>query len=389
MGYRIWLDALRGIAVVLVVAHHFNLVPNGTLGVDVFFVLSGFLIASILYEEFDRTGAISLKKFYIRRALRLLPLLFTLVIGYVLFACCFLSGGDLYNALRESLTVATYTANLIGVHSIGLGQLSFSWSLCVEEHFYMVWPLVLIALLKLRASRPAILLTLTSAIAGIACWRAYLFHGFEKSVSPQAMDWFRIYTGTDTRSDALLMGCILGLVASWNWLPKSRIAVKAISVTGIASVISFTYCAIYISQFHPMFMNGLYTAIAAMVASVMAWMLVNPLKLLTQRNLAIVVFAGLGKISYGLYLVHIPVRSLVASLYNWNEHHPSSFGWSHPAITLSTVALSVVAAVLTYYAIERPFLNLKKRFETNRVSPTEPSLQASPPSPVVEMNRAA
>lgn len=363
LGHRVWLDVLRGLAVSLVVAHHFFLIPNGSFGVDIFFVLSGFLITAILCEEFTRTETISLKRFYIRRMLRLLPLLYTLIIGYVLITWIFNPLHDRSKGFLEALTVATYTVNLYSLHSIEMGPLGFTWSLCVEEHFYLVWPILLFAALRMRVPRAVILLSVFAAILGVVMWRSHVYDQFLAQHAGSWKDWFRVYSGTDTRADGLLVGCVLGLLASWNCLPQSKAGVFTLKLVGIAASIVIVYSVFYVSFFHPLLMRGLYTAFAALVALGMAWMLVSPPKFVNQNSLGVRIFSGLGKVSYGLYIIHLPMTDLYSRIRGWEDNKQLHYGWSHPLSTAVPIIASVLAAWACFYLIERPALRLKKRFE--------------------------
>lgn len=157
LGYRAALDGLRCVAILPVVGlHAFGWPRQGSLGVDVFFVLSGFLITSLLLAEREATGSVSLRRFYARRALRLLPALFAMLICFLIATLISLSvqgNLDMAHLRRPLLGVAaalTYTANFAGAagfHPAGLGHL---WSLAEEEQFYLLWPPLLFVLLRAR-----------------------------------------------------------------------------------------------------------------------------------------------------------------------------------------------------------------------------------------------
>jgi peptidoglycan/LPS O-acetylase OafA/YrhL len=151
LGYRPALDGVRGIAIALVVGFHaFGWPGAGTLGVDLFFVLSGFLITAILIEEHGRTGTISIRGFYRRRARRLLPALFAMLTPYLLLAGVAVlvgQGSTVFLALAGALT---YTSNIIVAvdpSAVPAGLIHL-WSLAAEEQFYLIWPLLLLSLLR-------------------------------------------------------------------------------------------------------------------------------------------------------------------------------------------------------------------------------------------------
>src|SRR5207237_8346905 len=120
LGYRRWLDGLRGVAILLVLAFHFGFLPGGSLGVDVFFVLSGFLITTLLAEEWQRRGSISLKHFYLRRALRLLPAFVSLLVVWCLATVLLRSAAEAVARRQELLVAACYVAAWPALHMVGL-----------------------------------------------------------------------------------------------------------------------------------------------------------------------------------------------------------------------------------------------------------------------------
>jgi peptidoglycan/LPS O-acetylase OafA/YrhL len=202
------LDGIRGIGICAVFFLHVGAIQGGFIGVDIFFTLSGFLITSILLSEYKHTGKVSLRRFYYRRALRLFPAL------AVLLLVCAAWGQfeNLYpNATNSQALSATsfYYANwFLAARWIGapppLGPLSHAWSLSIEEQFYILWPLILLACLKfnlLKRTLGKILLAgalLSLALAGLL----YLKHA----------PWQRIYAGTDTHCGGLLIGCAVALL---------------------------------------------------------------------------------------------------------------------------------------------------------------------------------
>lgn len=220
LGSRPALDGLRAVAVLFVIVDHSfgpRMDAMGSIGVSMFFALSGFLITALLLEEQGRTGQVAMKAFFARRAVRLLPALVFFLVGASVVAV----------ALHDSLiaprygvfTGLLYVANWPGaVQNIYLGGLTHLWSLSVEGQFYVAWPL---AVLFLRSRRA--LLSLTAALAGASLlWTVFLavdWHG----------NWGRVYNGTDTRASELLVGCLLAIwlcgrpegapSPRWTWAP--------------------------------------------------------------------------------------------------------------------------------------------------------------------------
>jgi peptidoglycan/LPS O-acetylase OafA/YrhL len=215
LGYRPALDGLRGIAILGVLAFHthhlfgWSLLKGGSAGVDIFFVLSGFLITALLVEEWEHTGAINLKSFYWRRALRLVPdLLILLTTLYFLADILFLPAEA--DDTRRGIPVAfVYASDLaLAFFNIRLGALQHTWSLAIEEHFYLVWPLLLLGALKLGVSgKKLVVITLLLAFASA-------FH--RASLQQFGALPVRTYYGFDTRADALLIGCATAMCVSWG-----------------------------------------------------------------------------------------------------------------------------------------------------------------------------
>jgi len=369
LGYRPWLDGLRGVAILLVLVYHLGLLPGGFLGVDVFFVLSGFLITSLLVEEWQRRGTISFRHFYLRRALRLLPAYFTF-----LLACC------LYTQLfrpaeaavfrREMVVAACYASNLPGLNRPGLSTLGHTWSLSLEEQFYLLWPLLLYGLLRLNLGRRATLLLVCAGILASAGLRGALF-GLYRAPGLDGLPLLvRLYSCLDTRADSLLAGCLVALLAAWDLLPRSR---RARLVTGAAALASAAMLgwSIFVIKHagHPQLYFGYFTAVALMVGIVLVGLLSFRARLaslvLESRPLVFV-----GRLSYGLYLVHMPIILWIG---------PMRLGWKHPTATLQAAGLSFVAALLLHYAVERPFLRLKDRLRAP--APVAPPAEPIPVLP--------
>ena len=178
LGHRRALDGLRGVAVLAVLGFHGGVpfMRGGFLGVDVFFVLSGFLITSLLYEEWRRTGAIRLRAFYMRRVLRLLPALILLLLALTIYAI-WLPWPDQRARLRAEIAFTLlYVANWALAFRLvpDLGFLAHAWSLAIEEQFYLVWPLALLLLLRSGVRLPRVIALVMLAIVASAAWRAAL-----------------------------------------------------------------------------------------------------------------------------------------------------------------------------------------------------------------------
>jgi peptidoglycan/LPS O-acetylase OafA/YrhL len=220
MGYLPGLDGLRAIAIIGVLLYHAGIdwVPGGFLGVDVFFVLSGFLITSLILEEYDRAGRIDFKRFYIRRARRLLPAVFVLLIAVGI--AVLLLYRDALSAFREdALATLLYLNNWWYIvvdqsyfESMGRPPLlKHLWSLSVEEQFYLIWPAVALLLVR-RGGRPLVRRVAIFLAVASTAWMAYLAirGGYPVDADPS-----RAYFGTDSHMMGLLIGAALATV----WRP--------------------------------------------------------------------------------------------------------------------------------------------------------------------------
>lgn len=335
------LDGLRGVAVLLVLFTHVwevtpRLTPRpfyGFLGVDIFFVLSGFLITALLLRE-QASGAVSFRGFYRRRALRLLPALFALVAAYSVYAAVTDLGTRVWPTM---LSMVFYFDNwrivFGGIKATTPPGLGHMWSLSIEEQFYMLWPAILIIGLKRQLS--IVVAIIAAVILVIHLDRAVFWsHG---------TNWVYLYVRTDARADSLLIGALVALLWVRGYLPTRYTAIAAIPAMAF-----FAWCLHFqpTSEFFP---RGGYTLVALAVAVVL-------LAVLDGGWLAAVFsFAPLravGRVSYGLYLWHFPAFLAVR---RYGSHLSST-----PRLTLALV-LAAGLTVASWFAIERPFLRLKYR----------------------------
>jgi peptidoglycan/LPS O-acetylase OafA/YrhL len=347
LGYRPELDGVRGISILLVLGLHLTpaLLPGGYIGVDMFFVLSGFLITSLLLEEWSKHNSISLRDFYVRRALRLGPALVTYLLLLGAYAFVFLKRENAREIYLGIALTLSYVSNWVIAFKpdFPTGILAITWSLAVEEQFYLVWPLILSLLLTLESNRKWIFLVLVLGIVSIAFNRALLF----EAGAPVR----RLYYATDTHADGLLMGCLVGYLVSWDFLPKSRALEVFMKFAALASVFFIGFLAFTIKHDNPLLYTGGFSfaalGIAVTLLTLVSWPAAPATAVLGFKPLAWV-----GRISYGLYLWHWPVRGLVFG----KAVQPS------PRQIIVATVLTFAIASLSFYVIERPFLKWKKRF---------------------------
>ncbi len=311
---------------------------GGGPGVTVFFTLSGFLITALLLEERRATGRVDLGRFYARRGLRLLPAL----------TVCLTVVGVVLVVRNESLSgvwlAALYVANLAPALGERLPYLSHTWSLSLEEQFYVVWPLTLLLLTRTHKRWPVLAVT---AAGVVACAALRIFVDSEAVLAeapPVRAGYFMLW-----RADALLVGCLLALVLGLA-LRVPRRVVRGAGAVGIVVVLAASTQATSDLYFHTWF-----TVVPLATAAILLWLLVEPSAL--SRALTFAPLRYTGRISYGLYLWHFPIFQLLK---------PELRGLPGVAELAVVTALSYAAAAVSFRIIEQPFLRLKRRFAPGR-----------------------
>lgn len=313
------LDGLRGIAVIAVVLYHAdrNYLKGGFLGVDIFFVLSGFLITTILMNEISQNGNLDRAKFYIRRIRRLFPALIALLLIATVISGFFVS--DSAYALRRDLPWAlTFVLNLSYIffnqsYFINIARpplLQHLWSLAIEEQFYIIWPVVLVVVYRLtkRAYKVTVaVIALSLAIASTA-WMAVLANRHQY---PIPNDPSRLYFGTDTHAMGLLIGCALAAVVSIEKLnPKITPDRRAfMNMIGGGALVLLFAGLFLIDEFSSALYRGGFLAIS-LVTAIVILILAHPgLKFANLFSNRILVWFG--DRSYGMYIWHWPIFMLL------------------------------------------------------------------------------
>jgi peptidoglycan/LPS O-acetylase OafA/YrhL len=364
LGYRPALDGIRAIAILLVLALHGRLLDGGFLGVDLFFVLSGFLITALLLQEWERAGAISLRRFYLRRARRLLPALATAVSGVALIYVVLPHVNRGLGFGLSFAAVAGYAGNWVAAVTPGrpLGLLSHTWSLAIEEQFYIVWPLLLVLALRGRCPRALLGTLLLLAAATSAVDRYLVWRGGHPR-------W--AYYGTDAHADGLVLGCATLLLVFHGrsrllraYLQRSEVAIIAIAAVSFAVAwLRFDATATYAGG-----IALVNIAAAVLIAHVVLAPTRPAAKLLSLSPLA-----WIGARSYGIYLYHFPIFFSVA---------PETVHLDRYSFVAVVTPITLVAAAVSYRFIERPLL---ARAQYPRIadvsSPSRGSPAPSTPAP--------
>lgn len=345
-------DGIRAFAVIAVLLFHAGVpgVGGGLLGVDVFFVLSGFLITSLLCGEFWSRGTIRLGQFWAARARRLLPALLILLLGVAIYAFVLRDSLDLSAIRGDAISTLLYVANWHFIvtsqgyfsQSVAPSPLLHMWSLGVEEQYYLIWPLVTLFVLRRHGPRAVAWVAGVGAAASALLMASMFMAGF----SPD-----RLYYGTDTRAQALLVGSALGAIASrrewsvieprWAITQRGRIAGAVLGVLG-AGWLLWSFHA-FQGQEAVLYDGGFLTvalATGAVITVVTSYRYSALAHGLSVRPLAYV-----GRISYGIYVYHWLLFLII------NHAHTGLSGFPLLAARLGATLL---AAVTSFHLIEQP-----------------------------------
>ena len=313
LGRRPALDGLRGLAVLLVIGQHAEipgLRQGGGTGVTLFFALSGFLITALLVEEHRASGRVDVRRFVARRAVRLLPALVVLLAVLL---------GLGMTTLHDAALAAAYVGNWVRAGGDNLGDLGHVWSLAVEEQFYLVWPIAFVLLRR----RPRVLLALAvgGAVASAVERQLLWGHGLD-----------RIYFGSDTRADAILAGCALGLVVAHGARLRVGAGIGLVAGAGLLALSAST------PRF---FLHWGFTPAAVAAVAVVACVAPRPPG--TTRVLEHPTLVRTGRLSYGLYLWHFPMVL-------WAQGAISSL----PVRLAVELPASALLALASYHLVEEP-----------------------------------
>lgn len=339
------LDGLRTIAVGIVLCAHGGVTyfRSGGVGVDIFFVLSGFLITTILITEQGRTGSINFRNFYARRFLRLAPAL-VLACALAAIGTVWLEGRFPGSEIAFSLS---YTANWVqAFYGYHLGSLNHTWSLAVEEQFYVIWPVIMLGLCKLAPRSSVRVAVLLTGAAAIALYRAAMVGTYTDE---------RINFGLDTRMDALMLGaalaCLVGGLpggrlpdVAGKWLGRVVAPLMLVALLSVPNIVTW----------YSPWMGWIGYVLVGGAAALVVLDLVAGGHSRLGRVLAARPFVFIGRISYGVYLYHLPVYYAVEKLIP---------GESLAVRLTVKLVLTFALAIPSFYLVEQRFLKLKSRFE--------------------------
>ena len=367
------LDGLRGVAVLAVVVFHFapDLAPGGFLGVDVFFVLSGFLITSLLVTEVEGTGTLRLGTFWSRRARRLFPALLLLLLAVGLYAYLYADPLEVRSIRDDGLAALFYVANWRFIASdqsyveqfVGAdpSPLRHTWSLAIEEQYYLLWPLVVMGLgvawARIRGATSGRSLR---GVVVVACVLIALGSSLLMAVIHQpGDDPSRVHYGTDTRAHLWLLGSALGALTAGALTVSSAIGRRALVVGGVVAAGVLVVLFGVVDASDTWLYEGGYAVFGLLVVAVIA-SAGQPGRHPVAWVLSTRPLVALGLISYGVYLWHWPITVWV--------DEASTGGLDGPALFALRSALTLAISIASYYLVEQPI----RRGALRRLGPAVP-----------------
>lgn len=348
-------NGLRGIALLIVFVAHMNVIlpiptllviPGATVSLNSFFVLSGFLITALLLREQARYGGIGIGPFYRRRALRLLPALYVVVVANALFA--YATHQWLHTEWPSIFSVLFYYSNYYSASAAtpfapnlapGFQHL---WSLSFEEQFYLIWPWLTIALLTIRVRLRTVVIVLLSLITFIAVRRYILYE--------DAHRWWSIFYETDTRADSILWGALFAHIWVRGRLPK-----RGLVVGGWLAAVLLISLLPFATQEGPFVYWGGFTLIDVACATLILAILDGRWQ--GTRFLEFKPLVALGVVSYAFYLWHLPVFFAIR---HFDTH------WNYVVRVVVAVGATLSLTILSWFLLERPLQKWSKSLESKR-----------------------
>lgn len=324
MRYNPQLDGLRAIAALVVLAYH-SKVPffvGGFLGVDVFFVLSGYLITKLLTEQYREANKINYYGFFSRRLWRLYPAFLLFLVFYAVLGPTFFPQYSIEKHYQDIVITGLYFADYARTFGVPLSVINHTWSLSVEMHFYLLWPLLLYLILGLSKERLQLTLFLMWIVSSL--WRWYGFYWFE--------DGWYIYNRLDTHCSGLILGAFLTTLRP----TKNKLVGTAGLVLVLFAITSFRW---------RMESTALVGFSIAEIGTAM--IILSPVSWMGNR-----VLVWLGKLSYGIYLWHYPAIRFMRDL---------NSSWLDTLLV--GLLFGIMVAAISYYLIEEP---IRKRYRYKR-----------------------
>ncbi len=369
------LDGVRGVAIIFICVYHLDPfihtwtkeVPGLSVGVDIFFVLSGFLITAIMLREHDGTDRVRLTPFYEGRVLRLVPALFAMVL--VEFLWSMLRHYPLDYEFKVVASALTYLSNwgftpwhvtLLqeGRYPAGMGQL---WSLAVEEQFYLLWPLLLIALLAV--ARRFTWAPITAVVIGIVAVTAHRIYSYEAMSAYQfhnLIGWNVFYQRTDYRVDGLLWGALVAMLWVRGWFPRRGLAIAG--WLGCAVVVAAVLKVSIVDGW--LYLWGMPVIAAGAAAVILTCVECDwPVRRLLETRW----LCAIGVVSYGIYIWHLLAYTMVTQV---------GSRWRTGVQVAAALGLTAVMTLGSWYLVEKPFLRVKDRLR-QRSSQSEGTHEAA------------
>ncbi|MGH7285745.1 MAG: acyltransferase family protein [Polyangiaceae bacterium] len=342
IGHFPALDGLRGLALVGVLFFHAQgALPGGYLGVDLFFVLSGFLITSLLLAEHEKSGKIGLSAFWVRRARRLFPALLSLMPAIAIYGRFVAAPSELANLRADAIATLGYVANWRAIFShksywdlfAHPSPLEHTWSLSIEEQFYVVWPLAVLLALR-KGSRKTVLAMSLVLLAASMIATLVLF-------DPENVS--RVYLGTDTRASGILSGAILACVLGPGSRPLAGKA-RTLDAVGFVAIAMLAWAWFNLRGEDPLLYHGGFwiTELACLALVVCA---VHAENGWISRALSLKPLTLVGTVSYGAYLWHWPVDVIMT---------PERIHLRGVSLIALQIAITFVIATVSYRLLERP-----------------------------------
>jgi peptidoglycan/LPS O-acetylase OafA/YrhL len=350
-------DFLRGVAALLVLLHHASsgIFKGGWLGVNLFFVLSGYLITSLLKKEYSTLGDISFFKFYVRRALRLFP---ALIIG-VIIALVLWPYTQLWTGADKSIAAASalfYFTNFIKGNVAG--NLVHLWSLAVEEHFYLFWPLLSLFLMR---GFPAYIrnLALFSLILFVAIFKIIVFN------FPGPIEWGVFIVDSNRFTFCKMDGILMGAALAFNLPQLNTSGIKAPKWSKESVLILVLFAILFtllltLHEGNTLWRNGgfLFTNLSFILTVFLA------IKHPTHHLFSNKFLQWFGRRSYGIYVYHFPIFLALGGLREHEDNNVTNF----LLVTALRFGISIGVAALSFKYIEQPILKFKKRFDVKKTS---------------------